>query len=494
MRNLRNILVLFCAFSSLSGVCGEDWAQFHKYEKQNSDQITQPNIIFIGNSITEGWVKEDPDFFVDNNYIGRGISGQTSYQMLLRFRDDVLNLDPKAVVINCGTNDIAENNHHYSKERTMGNIKSMVELAEINNIEVILSSVLPSSGFYWRDTIKNVSEKIKLLNLEIEDYARSKGLKYINYYPDLVFEKGGLNPQYSEDGVHPNLSGYKIMEKIAMSVIGVNNNQQPIEIRLWEDKSPVYNNGLPDDAEVIENPGWISMVTDPVLYVYPANNPNGEAVLLCPGGGYYGVAIEHEGKAWAKMLNENGITLAVLKYRMPNGNYNVPYEDAMRSLEILHEKANEWKIDSRKIGIAGASAGGHLASTIATHSIGSDLAPDFQILLYPVITMDKTFTHQGSREGLLGNSPSEELINNYSNELQVTGATPKAFIAVSGNDNVVPVKNSIEYFQALNKNKVPASLFIYPTGGHGWGYNPSFIHNEEWTSELIHWLKGLYNN
>lgn len=265
----------------------------------------------------------------------------------------------------------------------------------------------------------------------------------------------------------------------------------PVAINIWEDKSPQFENGLSPDAEIIENPGWISMVTEPVLYVYPAENPNGTTIVLCPGGGYAGVAIEHEGKAWSDMLNDNGITLAVLKYRMPNGNYNVPYEDAMRALEIIHLNADQWGVDPQKIGIAGASAGGHLASTVATHSIGNEYAPDFQVLLYPVITMDESFTHLGSRENLLGKNPPEDLVRNYCNELQVTDKTPSAFIAVSGDDTVVPVKNSIEYFNALNLNNVPAALFIYPTGGHGWGYNPQFIHNDAWTSELLHWLNTL---
>lgn len=267
-----------------------------------------------------------------------------------------------------------------------------------------------------------------------------------------------------------------------------------IVINLWKEKSPKFENGLDDKAETLENPGWISSVTDPILYIFQAEKPNGIAMLMCPGGGYSGVAIQHEGKALANMLNENGITLGVLKYRMPNGNYNVPSEDVWRALEIMHDQAPEWGVNPDRIGIGGASAGGHLASTIATHSVDSPLAPAFQFLLYPVITMDETFTHLGSREGLLGSNPSRELVDLYSNELQVTPSTPPTFIAVSANDKVVPVKNSIEYFNALISNDVPVSLFVYPTGGHGWGYNPEFIHNKEWTAEFLHWIQNLYEN
>lgn len=281
------------------------------------------------------------------------------------------------------------------------------------------------------------------------------------------------------------------MNKEQVNVVAVENVNLPLEIPLWTDKQPQYQNGLPDDAEYMENPGWISWVTQPVLYIYPASNPSGQALVMCPGGGYAGVAIEHEGKALAELLNPNGVTLGVVKYRMPNGHPEVPAEDVWRALEIVNENAKEWGIDPSKIGIGGASAGGHLASTVATHTLNPDIAPAFQVLLYPVITMDESFTHSGSRELLLGPDPSEELVGNYSNEKQVTVNTPRAFIAVSGNDKVVPVTNSIDYFMALNEAEIPAAMFIYPTGGHGWGYSPEFLYNEQWTSELIKWLKQL---
>ncbi|MCH5235074.1 MAG: alpha/beta hydrolase [Muribaculaceae bacterium] len=272
---------------------------------------------------------------------------------------------------------------------------------------------------------------------------------------------------------------------------GVENKEYPIEIPLWDNKKSSHSNNLPNDAETVENPGWINMVTKPELYVYPAENPNGKAILLCPGGGYSGVAIKHEGKDWAKFLNPEGITLSVLKYRMPNKNSEVPYEDVVRALEILHENSSHWGINPSMIGIAGASAGGHLASTMATHLNDETLKPAFQVLLYPVITMDETFTHMGSRENLLGENPTSEKVKYYSNELNVSAQTPPSFIALSSDDRVVPVKNSLVYYEALIKNGIPAALFIYPTGGHGWGYNPDFPYNEAWTFELINWLNNI---
>lgn len=264
-----------------------------------------------------------------------------------------------------------------------------------------------------------------------------------------------------------------------------------VVIPLWQDVKPPVENGLTPSQEVTENRGWISLVATPELTVYPADNPDGKALLMCPGGGYAGVAIRHEGYALAEPLNKEGITVAVLKYRMPNGHAEVPADDVHRAFEILAEHADEWGIDPQKIGIGGASAGGHLASTIATHPVKEGINPTFQVLLYPVISMKEGVTHQGSRENLLGLTPSDELVAFYSNELQVTPQTPPAFIAVSANDEGVPVKNSIDYFNALTENGVPVSMHIYPTGGHGWGYNPNFIHNEMWFAELLHWLRNL---
>lgn len=266
---------------------------------------------------------------------------------------------------------------------------------------------------------------------------------------------------------------------------------EPIIIPLWNEKEPPESSGLSDDKEVVENEGWISFVTKPELLVYPAKEPNGKALLMCPGGGYAGVAISHEGKAFADVLNKEGITVAVLKYRMPNHHYQVPSDDVYEALRILETNAAKWGINPDKIGIGGASAGGHLASTVATHPRENSLVPAFQILLYPVISMKDGLTHSGSRFYLLGEDPSEELVDFFSNELQVTPQTPPAFIAVSGDDKVVPVENSILYYSALKNNSVPASLHIYPKGGHGWGVNPEFYYNELWISEMVNWLKDI---
>lgn len=258
--------------------------------------------------------------------------------------------------------------------------------------------------------------------------------------------------------------------------------QKPIEIKLWPEGTP-NNNGITKQEK-----GGPIYVAEPTLYVYPAKNPNGLAIIACPGGGYYNLATSHEGHDMAAWFNNQGITYSVLIYRMPNGNNEVPLSDAHQAIRVLRSRAKEWNIE--KTGIMGSSAGGHLASTAATH-FEQDTRPDFQILFYPVITMDERYTHMGSRYGLLGKSPSKELIDKYSNEKQVTSQTPPAFIMHSSDDKVVPVENSINYYMALIKNGVPASLHTYPIGGHGWGYNESFTYKRQWTGELEKWLLEL---
>lgn len=201
-----------------------DFANLARYAKQNA-ALSKPTkkekrVVFMGNSITEGWVRTHPDFFKSNGYIGRGISGQTSYQFLVRFREDVINLSPALVVINAGTNDVAENTQAYNEDYTFGNIVSMVELAKANKIKVILTSVLPAAQFKWRMEIKDVPQKIKSLNDRIEAYAKANKIPYVNYYQALVVpENQALNPQYTKDGVHPTGEGYDVMEPMIKKAI-----------------------------------------------------------------------------------------------------------------------------------------------------------------------------------------------------------------------------------------------------------------------------------
>ena len=225
-----------------------------------------------------------------------------------------------------------------------------------------------------------------------------------------------------------------------------------------------------------------------VLYGYLPLNSCGKAVIVCPGGGYQGLAMDYEGTDFAKWFNDYDIAGFVLKYRMPGGRSEVPLADAEQAMRIVREHALEWKIDPEAIGIMGSSAGGHLAATLATHSFSTATRPNFQILLYPVITMNESFTHMGSRNNLLGANPPASLVNRYSNEKQVKSSTPKAFVVVSAADELVPVKNSLDYAQALINKNVPVSLHVYPGGFHGFGHRNTFKDYEKWHQELLDWL------
>lgn len=216
----------------------------------------------------------------------------------------------------------------------------------------------------------------------------------------------------------------------------------------------------------------------------------GRAVVACPGGGYSGLAVNHEGYDWAPYFNKQGIALIVLKYRMPKGDRTLPISDAEAAMKMVRDSADVWNLNPNDIGIMGSSAGGHLASTIATHAPEA-LRPNFQILFYPVITMDKSFTHMGSHDNLLGKDASADLEKEFSNEKQVTKETPRAFIVYSDDDKVVPPANGVNYYLALNKKGVPSVLYIYPTGGHGWGIREDFLYKSEMQNELTSWLRSF---
>ena len=202
----------------------DQFANFKRYEQANKELPApakkEKRVVFMGNSITEGWVKIHPEFFKENGYVGRGISGQTSYQFLLRFREDVINLKPKLVIINAVTNDIAENTGPYDIDITFGNIASMAEIAKANKIKVILTSVLPAAGFRWNKKITDAPDRIEALNAKIKEYAKANKIPYVDYYTPMVTgAERALNPDYSKDGVHPTLDGYIVMEALIKPVI-----------------------------------------------------------------------------------------------------------------------------------------------------------------------------------------------------------------------------------------------------------------------------------
>ena len=257
--------------------------------------------------------------------------------------------------------------------------------------------------------------------------------------------------------------------------------QKGMKMDLWPNGATYNSTDKEDKAEM-------------TVYLPDAKKATGRAVVCCPGGGYTHLAMDHEGHQWATFFNNQGIALIVVKYRMPHGNPMIPVSDAEQAIKTVRRNAIEWHIDRTKVGIMGFSAGGHLASTIATRSTG-DAAPNFQILFYPVITMDPSFTHKGSHDNLLGTDHSKKemkrLEADYSNDLQVNRTTPRAFIALSDDDKAVPAANGFSYYEQLYKHDVPASIHIYPSGGHGWGYRESFAYHYQMIFELKGWLESF---
>lgn len=211
----------FLTFASIilsTMLSAQDFANYGRYEKQNQEVLSKniaPNSVFMGDSITEGWFSTDPGFFTENNFVGRGISGQVTSQMLLRLREDVIKLKPKRVIILAGTNDIAENQGPISLDKVFGNIVSMADLAKANNIKVILCSVLPAYDFPWRKDLQP-ADKVIALNKMIKDYAVKNKITYVDYHSALKDDKNGLPKEIAEDGIHPNKLGYEKMEAILM--------------------------------------------------------------------------------------------------------------------------------------------------------------------------------------------------------------------------------------------------------------------------------------
>jgi acetyl esterase/lipase len=283
-------------------------------------------------------------------------------------------------------------------------------------------------------------------------------------------------------------------------------------VLLAQTEMPLYSGAIPnskpapnkESAVTRDNVTRISNVSIPTLTIYKPANANGMSVIICPGGGYSILAFDKEGTRVAEEMNKWGITAFVLKYRLPDDTTNIdrsiaPLMDAQQAIRLVRSKATEWGLKKDKIGIMGFSAGGHLASTAATHffrkadAINKDttsVRPDFTILIYPVISFDSTITHKGSRNNLVGATASAEKIKQFSNELQVTAKTPPSFLVHAGDDATVPVANSIRYYQACIQYKVPAEMHLYPKGGHGFGmYNKTTTDN--WMERLKNWLTTL---
>ncbi|MDZ4656791.1 MAG: alpha/beta hydrolase [Bythopirellula sp.] len=284
---------------------------------------------------------------------------------------------------------------------------------------------------------------------------------------------------------------------------------ETIAIKLWEGVAPGSEKFT--GQEVIEERGdaklsntWVTGVSEPTLTINvpPGQHRTGTGIVICPGGGYGGLALEKEGVEVARWLAELGITTFVLKYRHGGGvhRHPVPLSDIQRAVRLVRSQAAQWGVEPDKLGVLGFSAGGHLASSVGTHFDAGDkkatdpveqqsCRPDFLMLIYPVISMDASITHGGSLENLLGKTPDPNLVELMSNDLQVTDQTPPTFIAHAGDDEAVPVENALRFYRALVAHKVPAELHVFAEGGHGFGMRqPGPV--EEWPTLLANWLKS----
>ena len=246
----------------------------------------------------------------------------------------------------------------------------------------------------------------------------------------------------------------------------------------------------------------VHQISRPTLTIYKPEKPNGTAIILCPGGGYWIEAAGHEGSDVAKELNKMHITVFLLKYRIPDSATMInkeigAFQDAQRAIMIVRENTDKWKINKNKIGIMGFSAGGHLVSTVGTHYNKNyidnpkhiNLRPDFMILIYPVISFTDSIGHIGSRDQIIGKHPSKNKIEEYSNELHITDKTPPVFLVHAKDDDVVNVKNSLYFANELQKHHVPHQLYLYEKGGHGFGMINK-TSDVRWMDELKKWMKG----
>lgn len=269
--------------------------------------------------------------------------------------------------------------------------------------------------------------------------------------------------------------------------------QKTFDLKVWPN-GPKIESKNHNQTELVKT-GLLSNNNEATLKVFlPKSDRKTPMIVVCPGGGYRNLSIDSEGADFAPWLNERGIAMVVLNYRMPAGVNEIPLSDLQETLTLVRENAEEWNIDAGKVGVMGFSAGGHLAAMGAVSGEGIT-KPDFQILFYPVISMTDSITHKGSKNNLLGgNQDNNKLVEYYSADKRVDRKTPPAFIALADDDNSVIPMNSILYYSALKDYNIPAELHIYPSGGHGWGFKPTFDYRDEWQNALDGWLEKTLNN
>ena len=278
---------------------------------------------------------------------------------------------------------------------------------------------------------------------------------------------------------------------------------QNVVIPLWDNENLETHNSY--EKELTDGEYFYSIENPEIAVYLPSKrNSTGQAVLIIPGGGYHKISFSWEGTDVAKWLNANGIAGIVLKYRLPNSkenglpNSNLPFLDAQKAMKIIRQNAEQWNINKEKIGVMGFSAGGHLASMLGTLGCENNytndsnkICPNFMILMYPVITMNKEFAEKGSKENLIGKNPTKDLIEQYSTEKHVSSRTPATFIVHASDDKVVPVKNSLLFYEALLQNGIKTEMHIYQYGGHGFSLANNKGYLSFWRKNCLNWLNNI---
>ncbi|MBF0432588.1 MAG: prolyl oligopeptidase family serine peptidase [Fibrobacteria bacterium] len=396
---------------------------------------------------------------------------------------DIFTWKPNIITIMLGTNDSKAENWSTLKDQFEDDYKAMIDTFSTISPKPLIIPVLPPHAGEGKWNIYG-SVIFNEVIPRIRNVAEAAGLEYIDVNTptrDSIQYFSILFP----DSVHSdqNSGGHQVIADIYREgILNLYEKRRPRQKQLWYGKNP---GALGEDY----------LVDKPTLHIYPAPDSiaTGVGIIICPGGSYQNVAMDIEGHPTAKFLNDNGITAFVLRYRVSPYKHPIPLGDVKQAMRIVRHYADDYNLDTTKIGIMGFSAGGHLASTLLTHYDNGTpdhinyiqrkkSKPDFGILIYPVITLSGTNTHTGSRDNLLGTSPDQSLITELSNHLQVTSATPPTFMGHGDADTDVPFANSAIFDSALNANGVESELFTDPGKAHGYGIDG------QWPAALINWL------
>lgn len=481
-----------------------DWYARHEAVLKVKDQVN-PEIVMIGDSITHFWagppearIQRGPrawkGLFGQRRVLNLGFGWDRTQNVLWRLdHGEFDGLRPRYVVINIGTNNFSATSH--ARANTPAEVAEGVRAvctrihAKSPASRIILMGVLPR-GAKADDPFRS---KILELNKLLAEVGKTPGVTVLDIGQRFLLPNGELPRKLMSDFCHPTEEGYAIWASALKPLLqdagpsrGVGAAPTELErLSLWTGQVPLGN-------EKFEAANTSITVHRPAT-----EKANGAAMVICPGGGYGGLVVGPEGHGIAKWLNEHGITGIVLEYRLPHGRPLVPLLDAQRAIRTVRSKAKEWNVDPKRIGIIGFSAGGHLASTAATHFDDGDpkaadpvdcvsCRPDFAILIYPVITMGEK-THGGTKANLLGRNPTHELVELFSNEKQVTRQTPPMFLAHAKDDTVVVPDNSRMLYEALKAHHVAAEYLELPAGGHGLnGYKGPMW--DAWQTKSLAWL------